>query len=113
MIFVDTNVFMYAVGRPHAFKQPARDFFTEAQQSHMPLCTSAEVLQELAHAYFPPGGRAYSMRHWRWCPASVSKFGLWKRLMWNWPDGSMSFTPHFKPGIFVTWRVVDAVGSEK
>ncbi len=55
MIFVDTNVFMYAVGRPHTFKQPARDFFIEAQQSHIPLCTSAEVLQELAHAYLAAG----------------------------------------------------------
>ena len=24
MIFVDTNVFMYAVGRPHPLREPAR-----------------------------------------------------------------------------------------
>ena len=55
MIFVDTNVFMYAVGRPHALKQPARAFFIEAHQSRMSLCTSAEVLQELAHVYLATG----------------------------------------------------------
>ena len=55
MIFVDTNVFMYAVGRPHPLRGPAREFFVESTQNHTPLCTSAEVLQELAHAYLPVG----------------------------------------------------------
>ena len=53
MIFVDTNVFMYAVGRPHPLRNPAREFFAECTRSRTPLCTSAEVLQELAHAYLP------------------------------------------------------------
>ena len=51
MIFVDTNVFMYAVGRPHPLRTAARNFFIECQRRHTPLCTSAEVLQELVHAY--------------------------------------------------------------
>lgn len=55
MIFVDTNVFMYAVGRPHPLRDPARQFFYESNRNHTPLCTSAEVLQELAHAYLPVG----------------------------------------------------------
>ena len=55
MIFVDTNVFMYAVGRPHALRENAREFFVEANRSAAPLCTSAEVMQELAHAYLPAG----------------------------------------------------------
>ena len=55
MIFVDTNVFMYAVGRPHARQTPAQRFFVEANQSGAPLGTSAEVMQELAHAYLPTG----------------------------------------------------------
>lgn len=53
MIFVDTNLFMYAVGRPHPLRDPARDFFVEANRNGTPLCTSAEVLQELVHAYLP------------------------------------------------------------
>ena len=53
MIFVDTNLFMYAVGRSHPLRDPAREFFIEANRKGTPLCTSAEVLQELAHAYLP------------------------------------------------------------
>ena len=53
MIFVDTNVLMYAVGRPHPLKEEARAFFEEALRDRLPLATSAEVLQELLHAYLP------------------------------------------------------------
>ena len=55
MIFVDTNVFMYAVGRPHPLRGEARNFFTDALARQIPLATSAEVLQELLHAYVPVG----------------------------------------------------------
>jgi len=54
VIWVDTNVFMYAVGREHPLKADARAFFEAAlgdRSRH--LCTSAEVLQELLHAYVP------------------------------------------------------------
>lgn len=53
MIFVDTNVFMYAVGRPHELRDAARSFFAQCNRNRTPLCTSAEVLQELVHAYLP------------------------------------------------------------
>ena len=55
MIFVDTNVFMYALARPHPLQSPAQDFFAEANWRGEPLCTSAEVMQELAQAYLPTG----------------------------------------------------------
>ena len=55
MIFIDTNVFMYAVGRPHALRAPAREFFVESNRNRTPLVTSAEVLQEMVHAYLPVG----------------------------------------------------------
>ncbi len=55
MIFVDTNVFMYAVGRSHPLRAPAQSFFEEAVQQGDRLVTSAEVLQELLHAYLPVG----------------------------------------------------------
>ena len=55
MIFVDTNVFMYAVGKSHPLRSRAREFFAESTLSSEPLCTSAEVLQELLHAYLPVG----------------------------------------------------------
>ena len=55
MIFVDTNVFIYAVGRPHPLRGPAREFFAESISERTQLRTSAEVLQELIHAYLPTG----------------------------------------------------------
>ncbi len=53
MIFVDTNMFMYAVGRPHPLRDIAREFFSDCVRNETPLCTSAEVVQELVHAYLP------------------------------------------------------------
>ena len=53
MTFVDTNVIMYSVGRPHPLREPAREFFAESARLRRVLCTSAEVLQELIHAYLP------------------------------------------------------------
>ncbi len=55
MIFVDTNVFMYAVGGEHPLRDRAQRFFMEAIESSVPCVTSAEVLQELLHAYVPVG----------------------------------------------------------
>ena len=34
MIFVDTNVFMYAVGRSHPLQDEAQAFFAEAADGH-------------------------------------------------------------------------------
>jgi predicted nucleic acid-binding protein len=53
VIFVDTNVFMYAVGREHPLADQARAFFRAHAKSGDPLATSAEVLQELLNAYLP------------------------------------------------------------
>ena len=51
MTFVDTNAFMYAVGDPHPLQTAAWDFFEQSYINGVQLYTSAEVLQELAHAY--------------------------------------------------------------
>jgi len=53
MIFVDTNVFMYAVGRDHPHRETAQAFFLKAREHDQELATSAEVIQELMHAYIP------------------------------------------------------------
>jgi uncharacterized protein len=55
VIFVDTNVFMYAVGGPHPLRSEARVFFETSLKSGHALVTSAEVLQEFLHAYLPVG----------------------------------------------------------
>jgi predicted nucleic acid-binding protein len=53
VIFVDTNVLMYAVGGEHPLRDEARAFFEEALVRGDRLVTSAAVLQELLHAYLP------------------------------------------------------------
>jgi uncharacterized protein len=53
LIFVDTNVFMYAVGRGHPLKEEARAFLRRVHGKESDLVASAEVLQELLHAYLP------------------------------------------------------------
>lgn len=53
MRFVDTNVWMYAVGRPHPLRDRARALLRDAVGEGHRLFTSAEVLQELLHAYLP------------------------------------------------------------
>jgi hypothetical protein len=53
VIFVDTNVLMYAVGREHPLRGEAQSFFETALKRRDHLVTSAEVLQELLHAYLP------------------------------------------------------------
>lgn len=55
MIFVDTNVFMYAVGGRHPLRERARHQLTDHVDQGRSLATSAEVLQELLHAYLPVG----------------------------------------------------------
>ena len=58
MTFVDTNVFMYAVGGPHPLREPARDFLLGVFEEDRVLVTSAEVMQELLHAYLAVSRRA-------------------------------------------------------
>ena len=55
MIFVDSNVFVYAVGKPHPLRAEAQSFFMESSRNGKRLVTSAEVLQELLHVYLPVG----------------------------------------------------------
>lgn len=55
MTFVDTNVFMYAVGGEHPLRERARRMLFDAVERGAPLATSAEVMQELLHAYLAVG----------------------------------------------------------
>lgn len=55
LTFVDTNVFVYAVGREHPLREPASAALRERLSDGVPMATSAEVLQELLHLYLPVG----------------------------------------------------------
>jgi len=58
VIFVDTNVLMYAVGKEHPLREEAREFFINAVESREVLVSSAETIQELLHAFLPVGREA-------------------------------------------------------
>ena len=51
MILVDSNIPMYLVGADHPLKARARQLAEEAIAAGEPLCTDAEVLQEILHRY--------------------------------------------------------------
>jgi predicted nucleic acid-binding protein len=53
VVFVDTNVFVYAVGRPHPLRDESQARLHAAVADGVSLATSAEVLQELMHIYLP------------------------------------------------------------
>jgi uncharacterized protein len=55
LIFIDSNVFIYAVGRSHPLREEAQRFFLQAYKDRKMLVTSAEVLQELLYVYLPVG----------------------------------------------------------
>ena len=50
-ILIDTNIPVYAAGRPHALRAPARFVLELAARKSSAFFTDAEVLQELLHRY--------------------------------------------------------------
>jgi uncharacterized protein len=64
MIFVDSNVFIYAVGRPHPLREQAGTFLERSLVDRTPLACSAEVLQELMHVYLSVRRPAELERAW-------------------------------------------------
>jgi predicted nucleic acid-binding protein len=53
LIYVDTNVFIYAVGKAHPLRSDAQNFFIQSRTAGLSLVTSAGVLQEMLHVYLP------------------------------------------------------------
>jgi hypothetical protein len=51
MILVDSNIFMYAGGRPHANKRPSLTLLGRAARGEIDAGIDAEVLQEILHRY--------------------------------------------------------------
>ncbi len=49
--FIDSNVPIYASGRPHRYKKPCFQVVMMVVESPSSFVTSAEVLQELLHRY--------------------------------------------------------------
>jgi predicted nucleic acid-binding protein len=65
--FLDVNVLIYAVGRPHPLKEPSAQVLMLAAERPEAFLTHAEVLQELLHRYLAlrlwPAGGGDAFRH--------------------------------------------------
>ena len=51
MILVDSNIFMYAGGAAHPYKDPSRALLVRIAKGEMEASIDAEVLQEILHRY--------------------------------------------------------------
>ena len=51
MKLLDTNIFIYAMGRPHPYKEPCLRIVATLEESLHGYLTNAEVLQEILHVF--------------------------------------------------------------
>ncbi len=51
MILVDANVFMYAAGGDHRYRDPSLEFLRRVACDEVEVLLDAEVLQEILHRY--------------------------------------------------------------
>ena len=52
MKLIDTNVFLYARGRPHAYQEPCRALIMRVAQQPNAFGVDVELLQEVLHFYW-------------------------------------------------------------
>lgn len=50
-IFLDANIFMYAAGKEHRYKQPCIQILKAVESGQLSCVTNVEVLQELLYRY--------------------------------------------------------------
>ena len=51
MKLIDTNVFIYAAGRPHLYKEPCLNILARIATGEQGYAIDAELLQEILHSY--------------------------------------------------------------
>ncbi len=61
MILFDTNIFIYAHGRPHRYKDPCRRLLEQIGESDSDYTIDVELLQEIMHVYNGRGDRAFGL----------------------------------------------------
>ena len=62
MKLIDTNIIIYAVGRPHSYRGPCARILREASVDVNGYTIDAEVLQELLHVYTMRAERSRALR---------------------------------------------------
>jgi hypothetical protein len=48
-VLIDTNVFLYAIGGPHAYAEPCRRIIALAGEGHVELEAPVDLVQEILH----------------------------------------------------------------
>ena len=59
LILLDTNIFIYAHGSPHPYKEPCRHLLDRMVESAQQYNIDVELLQEIMHVYNSRGDRAF------------------------------------------------------
>ena len=67
VLFIDTNIPIYASGREHFYKEPCVRIMRIASESPLAFVTSVEVFQELVHRY-------HASRRWEFGRQVVRSF---------------------------------------
>lgn len=49
--FLDTNIFMYAAGKPHKFKKPCVAILSRVASGNLSVAVDTEVFQEIMYRY--------------------------------------------------------------
>lgn len=52
IVFIDTNILMYAVGSEHPLKKPCLEIINQIAQGTLVAVTDTEVFQEVAYRYW-------------------------------------------------------------
>ena len=61
MILLDTNIVIYAHGRPHRYKEPCRLLLGRLGETPPEYNIDVELLQEIMHVYSARGARAFGL----------------------------------------------------
>ena len=61
MILLDTNIFIYAHGRPHRYKEPCRLLLARIGDTATEYNIDVELLQEIMHVYSSRGAREFGL----------------------------------------------------
>ncbi len=52
VLFLDANLIMYSLGRPHPLREPCKKFLEKIKSREILGVTNTEVLQEILYRYF-------------------------------------------------------------
>ena len=94
MILIDANIFMYAAGSSHRYKEPSASFLASVARGEMDAAVDAEILQEILHRYraigrWDQGKRVFDLTRQlvpHVIPLSAEDLDLTRTLMDNYPQ---------------------------